>query len=168
MSESERHFGLDLSANEKAGLFLIDQSEAGLWDSNLASECIQVIEIDITVNKRSANDWASSRNEKNKFHKRDFLCLLQYRTQSFGFLIFYYKDRTKYEEEYKRNLIIKEGIIERDMDQFYFWDNSLLYMCLDYFTTYYLTKNSFTKIRSIVLVRRISENWVTVSIFNTK
>ena len=94
MSESERHFGLDLSANEKAGLFLIDQSEAGLWDSNLASECIQVIEIDITVNKRSANDWASSRNEKNKFHKRDFLCLLQYRTQSFGFLIFYYKDRT--------------------------------------------------------------------------
>ena len=56
MSESERHLGLDPSANEGAGLFLIDQTEAGLRDLNLASECIQVIEIDITVNKRSAND----------------------------------------------------------------------------------------------------------------
>ena len=89
MSESERHLGLDPSANEGAGLFLIDQSEAGLWDLNLASECIQVIEIDITVNKRSSNDWAL--NKKNKFHKR-FLCLLQYQAQSFGFLIFSYKD----------------------------------------------------------------------------
>ena len=32
-----------------------------LRDSNLASECIQVMEIDITVNKRSANDPAPRR-----------------------------------------------------------------------------------------------------------
>ena len=38
-----------------------------LRDSNLASECIQVMEIDITVNKRSAND--QPRKEENIFHK---------------------------------------------------------------------------------------------------